>query len=254
MSVPFIGGVPPSVHRERRIEELQGELLELLKAEQLKKLLERNPALRQELELEDRRKLAEERKYCFQEMEDMEREHMRDLQNIPRQRAAYKVFCAWRKQALSELQHLQETELLSRERLGQEADTFLAAKDSMIGYLTHTLPAESYKCTTSSYPNYLTTILPITTPEAFRLEHPFPPDCCYRFARPPGMRLSPCKTPQITCKPDHYRWLKKSAGLQVYKGSDCDDSTPQKRIRPWAHWSNLIWGGSAATNNPAKNN
>ena len=254
MSVAFVAGVPASVHRERRIENLQTELVELLKAEQPRKVLERNPALRQEVELEDRRKLEEQRRYCFREMEDIEREHMHSLRNIPRQRVASHFFCAWRKQALSELQHLQETERLSRECLGQDADTFLAAKDSMIGHLTQTLPAESYKCTTSSYPNYLTTILPITTPEAFRLKHPFPPDCSNRSARPPGVRLFPCKTPQIPCGPDHCHWLKKSAGLQVYKGSDCDESTRRKRFRPWANWSNLIWGASTAANNFVKNN
>lgn len=153
------------IDKERRAQKLQ-------KAEQLRKELESNPALCEEMELEAWRKVEARRDYAFHQMEDMELHRIFGLGSIFRELPAHKVFWAWRKQALSELQQLREAERSSREKLAQDPDALLAAKKDMIRHFTSTDEREEDDpASWSTYSEYHTRILPITVPAEFARTH-----------------------------------------------------------------------------------
>lgn len=184
---PLIVGLNPagwinlSMWRARRIKADEEERAhKLQEAEQsrkeLRKELETNPALCEKMELEDRRKVEARRDYAFHQMEDMELHRIFGMGSIFHQMAAHKVFWAWRKQALSELQQLRETERSSREKLAQDptSNAALAAKENMIRQFTSTEEGEEEENppSYSDYEEYLTRILPITLPADFARNHP----------------------------------------------------------------------------------
>lgn len=131
---------------ERRAHKLQ-------EAEQLRKELETNPALLEKMELEARRKVEARQDYAFHQMEDMELHRIFGMGSIFRQTAAHRVSWAWRKQALSELQQLRETERSSREELAQDPDAALAAKEKLIRQLTSTATQATQNISPGSYPS-----------------------------------------------------------------------------------------------------
>ena len=233
--VVISSGTPASVLRVRAAKVEEERESEVLKVKQLREEVKRNPALRKEVETEAQQKLEAQREYAFSQMKDCEFHRINGLGSFPRQIAASKVFCAWRKQALLELQQLRETERSSTEHLAQLTDAFLLAKENMARHLYHT--DEDYGSTTSNYLGETMDVLPITTPEAFALKHQHPPEhpswirsgvgaMAWSSTWPPGKRFSLRQTPQISCRPEQYRWLKEGAGLQLVNDSSCDDPLP----------------------------
>ncbi len=81
---------------------------ELLKTDQLAKECETNPTLYDQIRLEALRDFA------FQRTQDLEQHRIHGLPSLSQQIAGYKLFGAWRKRALMELQQLRETERVSR--------------------------------------------------------------------------------------------------------------------------------------------
>ena len=210
---------------------------EILKVKQLWEQVKTNPTLRKEVETDARQKLEAQRDYAFSEMEDHELRRIHDRASISNQIAASKIFCAWRKQALLELQQLRETEeeRSSAEHLARLTDAFLLAKENMARdwYLVD----EDYGSTTSSYLGETMDVLPITTLDAFAQKHKRPPEhpfwirsragkMVWSSTWPPGKRFCPRQTSQITWRPEYHRWLKEGAGLRLCSDSSCDDRTP----------------------------
>lgn len=164
--------IPPSFWRERRAKaDEEQRARNLQEAKQLREELETNSALLEKMELEARQKVEARQDYAFHQMEDLALHRIFCMGSVFRQLAAHKVFWAWRKQALSEMQQLRETERLSREKLAQDPDALLAAKENMIRQLTSTEESEE-EPSYSSYSEYLTRILPITLPIEFARNHP----------------------------------------------------------------------------------
>ena len=228
-------GTPASVLRARAAKVEEERESEVLKAKQLREEVKTNPVLRKELETEARQKLEAQRDYAFSQMEGRELERVHGMGSIPGQIAASKLFCAWRKQALLELQQLRETERSSTEHLAQLTDAFLLAKENMARHLYHT--DEDYGSTTSSYLGETMDVLPITTFQAFALKHQHPPEhpswirsgarkIAWSSTWPPGKRFSLRQTPQIAWRLEHYHWLKEGAGLRLVNDSSCEDPLP----------------------------
>ena len=219
MIVACSGGSASQIARRACIAQEEQRRLEVLKAEQLGKNLERNPALRHEMQLEAQRKLEVQRDFAFQQMQDGELLRVFGLRSrSPTQEiAGHKQFWAWRKQAKSELEQLRETERVSRERSAQDIDASIHPRRSSPIQPTNT--GESHVTTSLSYQDHITNILPITTPAAFALKQQSKQDQSgteekgSSCGRPPGRRISVCEIPQVQCKPEHYGWLQK--GLRV---------------------------------------
>ena len=250
----FSASTPASSSRTCRCEVDKGRASEVLKVKQMREEMKTNPVLRKEVETEAEQKL-EMREYAFSRMKHLELLGINAIGAISQQLAASKVFCAWREQAILELQQLRERERSSTEHLAQLTDAFLLAKEKMAEhrYLTD----EDYGSTTASYLGETMDVLPITTPEAFALKHQHPPEhpswirsragkMAWSSTWPPGKRFSLRQTPQIPWRLEHYRWLKEGAGLTLVSDSRCDDRTPQKVPRPWAHLADLMWADRGA--------
>ena len=209
---------------------------EIQKVKELREQVKTNPTLRKEVETDARQKLEAQRDYAFSEMEDHELRRIHYRASISDQVAASKLFCAWRKQALLELQQLRETEeRSSAEHLAQLTDAFLLAKENMARHWY--LVDEDYGSTTSSYLGETMDVLPITTLDAFAQKHKRPREhpswirsragkMAWSSTSPPGKRFCPRQTPQTTWRPEHYRWLKEGAGLRLFSDSSRDDRTP----------------------------
>ena len=215
----------PTARPDPKIDMERKQKVELLKAEQTKRECERDPALRRKWELEAQQRREAQQDYAFGQMEDQE------LSRIYLTRggmAAHKLFWAWRKQALSELQQLRETERSNQEHLAQITDTLLFAKANVA--LNPDNEGDSYISTTSGYPAHINDVLPVTTLAAFALKHQHSPERLYRSGAGggkasstrwrPGKRFS---IPQILCKPEYYRWLEIGAGLGLVRDSGYDD-------------------------------
>ena len=233
--VAISSSTPPHVLRARRAAAEDERHCEVLNVKQMREEAKTNPVLRKEVETEARQKLDAQREYAFSQMEGRELERIHGMGSIPGQIAASKLFCAWRKQALLELQQLRETERSSTEHLAQLTDAFLLAKENMARHLYHA--DEDYGSATSSYLGETMNVLPITTPEAFALKHQHPPEhpswirpgpraMAWSSTWPPGKRFSLRQTPQIPWRLEHYRWLKEGVGLRLVNDSSCDDPLP----------------------------
>ena len=231
----FSASTPASMSRTRRGEVDEERASEILKVKQMREEVKTNPVLRKEVETEAQQKLEAQREYAFSQMKDLEFHRINGLGSVSRQIAASKVFCAWRKQALLELQQLRETERSSTEHLAQLTDAFLLAKEKMARHLYHA--DEDYGSATSSYLGETMDVLPITTPEAFALKHQHPPEhpswirsgvgaMAWSSTWPPGKRFSLRQTPQIPWRIQHYRWLKEGTGLRLVNDPSCDDPLP----------------------------
>lgn len=224
MIVACSGGSASQNARRACIAQEEQRRLEVLKAEQLSKDLERNPALRHEMQLEAQRKLEAQRDFAFQEMQDGELCRIYRIPSPTQEIAAHKQFWAWRKQAKSEIEQLRETERLSRERFAQDIDASIHPRRSSPIQPTNT--GESHVTTSLSYPNHISNILPITTPAAFALKQQSTQDQSgteekgSSCGRPPGRRISVCEIPQVQCKPEHYGWLQKGLRVRCYISSD----------------------------------
>ena len=157
----FYGTVPSGARPDPKDDMVRKQKVEWLKAEQLRQECERDPALRRKIETEAQQRLEAQQDYAFGQMED----------NILQGRLgmnAHRLFWSWRKQALSELQQLRETQRSSREHLAQITDTFLFAKANVA--LDHDNRGERYISITSGYPAHVHDVLPITTLAAFALK------------------------------------------------------------------------------------
>lgn len=216
--------------------------------------LEENPTLRQKVQLEAQQKFEAQQDVAFQQMQDWELFRIYRIGSMYREIKAHKLFWAWRKQAVLEVQQLQETQRTSRKHL----DAFLPAiekvdwDDGDIGErdvdITWNLPTDANK------------ILPITTPAAFALKQE-----CMSFrsgteesadslGRPPGKRFSFCEMPRIQCKAENYRWLQESVGLGLVKGLSYDDQRTQNRFGLWTLLARFMWKGEVADSRIVKDN
>ena len=233
--VVISSGFPARMVRARQAACEEFTNPEVLKAKQLRKEVERNPTLRKEVEAEAQQKLEMQREYAFSRMNHLELLRINGIGAISRQLAASKVFCAWRKQAILELQQLRERERSSTEHLAQLTDAFLLAKENMARDLYRA--DEDYGSTTASYLGETMDVVPITTPEAFALKHQHPPEypswirsragkMAWSSTWPPGKRFSLRQTPQIPWRSEHYRWLKEGTGLLLVNDPSCDDALP----------------------------
>lgn len=104
MPFVFFAGNSQSSKESRLIALEEQRLLKVLKAEQLAKECETNPALRREMQLEAQRKLEAQRDFAFQEMQDLELQRIYRIPSLPQEIAGHKQFWAWRKQAKMELE------------------------------------------------------------------------------------------------------------------------------------------------------
>ena len=234
--VPIYAGLPASVKHAHRAEVEDERASEILKAKQLREEVKKNPALRKEVEKEARQKLEAQREYAFSQMQYRELLGINFPGSISRQISASKLFCAWRKQALLDLQQLRERERSSTEHLAQLTDAFLLAKENMARHRYRT--DEDYGSIASSYLAETMDVLPITTLDAFARKHQQPPEhpswiksragkmMAWSSTRPPGKPFSLRQTPRIPCRPEHYRWLKEGAGLRLVNDSRCDEPLP----------------------------
>ena len=204
---------------------------EVLKVKQLREEIKTNPTLRKEVETEARQKFEAQRDYAFSSMTSLELAKIHFRGGISQQIAASKVFCAWRKQALLELEQLRERERSSTEHLGRITDAFLLAKEDMAWdwYRMDT----DYGSATSSYLAYFMNVLPITRLDAFAQKHQHPPEhpswiksragkMAWSSTSPPGKRFSLRQMAQTLWRPEHYRWLKEGAGLRLFSDSSCE--------------------------------
>ena len=231
--IVILSGIPANVlqFRARAAQVNEAWDSEVLKVKQLREEIKTNPTLRKEVETEARQKFKAQRDYAFSQMTGQELRHIRCWGAISQQIAASKVFCAWRKQALLELEQLRETERSSTEHLARITDAFLLTKEDMAwdGYLMD----RDYGSTTSSYLSYFMDVLPITSLDAFAQKHQHPPEypswiksragkMAWSSTSPPGKRFSLRQMAQILWRPEHYRWLKEGAGLRLFSDSSCE--------------------------------
>lgn len=161
------------------------------------------------MQLESQRRLEHQRDVAF---ENMQYQFLTRVWSF----AGQKQYWAWYKQAKMELQQLRETERLDRERRAQETGIFPLLRNNPLSPQS----MKSYESRIQPFPPDRTAeILPITTPAAFRLQHP-PPQPRPWFtintekkvltkAEPPGKRFSACEMPQFRCNPGHYSWIQK---------------------------------------------
>ena len=220
-----------SVRLARIAEEERRLAEELRDAEQLKEELRTNPALRRKMQPIALQELESQRDFAFQQIQDGLRRSICHQGSLSQQIASHKLFWKWREQALRELRHLRQTERLDEDdrwiftMLENRADT--------------------------------ATILPITTLDAFALQqqqHAPEPLPWFHFGAggtaspvgwPPGKRFSLREMSQNGCKPEHYRWLKESVEIRLFKDQSCRDRTTQ---RSWPRLASLFWvDGSAAS-------
>ena len=183
-------------------------ILEILKAEQLARECETDPTFRHEMQLEGQRRLERQRDAAF---ENMQYQYLVRLWTF----ADHKQYWAWYKQAKMELQQLRETKRLEREHRPQETDIFPLLRNNPLSPQSR----KAYESRLQPYPPYRTAgILPITTPEAFQLQHPPPqPRPWFKFntekvltkVEPPGKRFSARKMTRCRCNPEHYTWIQK---------------------------------------------
>ena len=254
---------PGSVLVENSVRMQEQRDSEVLKAKQLREDIKTNPTLRKEVEMEARQKFEAQRNYVFSQMTGRELRRIHGRGAISQQIAASKVFCAWRKQALLEVEQLRETERSSTEHLARITDAFLLAKEDMAWdwYLVD----RDYGSATSSYLGYFIDVLPIACLDAFVQKHQHPPEypswiqsraekMAWSCTSPPGKRFSLRQMAQTLCRPEHYRWLKEGAGLRLFNDSSCDDRTPQNGLGPWAHLADLMWADRCAKDHVVKSN
>ena len=186
---------------------------EILEAEQLARDCETDPTFRHEMQLEGQRQLERQRDAAF---ENMQYQFLVRLRGF----ADHKQYWAWYKQAKMELQQLRETERLEREHGAQETDIFPLLRNTTLSPQSR----KAYGNRIQPYPPDRTAeILPITTPEAFRLQHPPPqPRPWFRFdtekkvstkVEPPGKRFSAREMPRFRCNVEHYTWIQKRLRL-----------------------------------------
>lgn len=213
----FFSGVSQSSKKFRLLALEEQRRSEILEAERLAKECETNPNLRHEMQLEAQQELEAQRDSAFQDMQFRELQRVSSLPSPTQQMLGHKQFWAWYKQAKLELKQLRETERSNREHLAQDTHAFtFSRKDPP----SQPISTDKTRTSSSSYfSNEIADILPITTPDAFALEHP-PPELRLWFqarpekkastsVEPPGKRFSVCEMPQIGCKPEHYIWLQK---------------------------------------------
>ena len=243
-------GTPGSVLQANAASRDEERESEVLKVKQLREEVKTNPTLRKEVETEARQKLEAQRDYVFSQMKDRGLQNLRCGRAISEQREVSEVFCAWRTQALLELQQLRETERSSPEHLAQLTDAFLLTKENMARWGYHI--DRDYGSTTSSVLGDIMDVCPITSLDAFAKEHLHPPEhpswiksrvgkMDWSSTSPPGKRFSLHQKPQMLWRPDHYRWLKEGAGLRLFSDASGDDRTSQKGFRPWALLADLMW-------------
>ena len=193
----------------RKVALEEQRIAEILEAEQLARDCETDPVFRHEMQLEGQRQLEQQRDAAFENMQ---------YQFLLRARsfADHKQYWAWYKQAKMELQQLRETERLEREHGAQETDIFPLVRNNPLSPQSR----KAYESRIQPYPPDRTAeILPIVTPEAFRLQHPLPqPRPWFEFnaekkvsikVEPPGKRFSAREMPRFRCKPEHYTWIRK---------------------------------------------
>ena len=181
---------------------------EILKAEQLARDCETDPTFRHEMQLEGQRQLEHQRDAAF---ENVQYQYLVRLWSF----ADHKQYWAWYRKAKMELQQLRETERLKREHGAQETDIFPLLRNTSLSPQSR----KAYESRIQPYPPDRTAeILPITTPEAFQLQHPpprprpwlgFNTEKVLTEVEPPGKRLSTREMPRFRCDPEHYTWIGK---------------------------------------------
>lgn len=236
MFVACFGGNPPSVRPSYIAHQEEVRASKSLLRERLVKEMEKNPALRQEIQLEARRKFEAQQDVAFQQMQDSELLRIYGMGSMWQEIEAHKRFWAWRKQAVLELQQLRETQRLSGGELLTPSETFVPGIEKVTWELVDTGTSNfsiTLKCSTN-----IANILPITTPAALALKQRDSSDRrpWFRFGtetvspihRLPRKRFSLREIPKIQCRPEHYRWLQESVRLRLVKGLSYDDQTPRK--------------------------
>ena len=180
----------------------------ILEAEQLARDCETDPTFRHEMQLEGQRQLERQRDAAF---ENMQYQFLVRIWSF----AGHKQYWAWYKQAKMELQQLRETERLKRGHSAQETDIFPLVRNNPLSPQSR----KAYENCIQPYPPDRTAeILPITTPEAFQVQHPSPqPRPWFRSntekvstrVEPPGKRFSAREMSRFRCNPEHYTWIRK---------------------------------------------
>lgn len=221
--------------------------------------VEKNPALRLQMHLDAQRKFEAQQDDVFQWMQDRELLGIFHSGTMEVEIQAHKRFWAWRKQAVSEMQQLRETQKLNSDTFTRRIEKLTWEPADIEEDTGERRISVTLKC-----PMDFANVLPITTPVAFRARQHYTSDRRPWFrsgtegkastGRPPGKRFSFCEMPQIQCKPEHYRWLRESVGLRLVKGLSYDDQAPQSRLGLWTQLTKLMWKGEVATSHTAKNN
>ena len=195
--------------RKWRIVALEEQRIsDILKAEQLARDYETDPTFRHEMQLEGQRQLERQRDAAFK---NMQYQYLVRLWSF----ADHKQYWTRYKQAKMKLQQLRETERLEREHGVQETDIFPLLRNNPLSPQSR----KAYESRFQPYPPDRTAeILPITTPEAFQLQHPPPqPRPWFTFntekvltkVEPFGKRFSAREMPRFRCNPEHYTWIQK---------------------------------------------
>lgn len=253
MFIACWGGNPRGCRETYEAHQQEVQAADLLRRKQFMKKLEENPALRQEVQFEAQRRFEAHQDIAFQQMQDWELHRIYRIGSMYQEIKAHKHFWVWRKQAVLEVQQLQETQRSNREHL----DAFIPAIEKVDWETADT--GEKDVAITWNYPIDTTKILPITTPAAFALQQHMSSrsgteETASSVGRPPGKRFSFCELPWIQCKAENHHWLQKGVRLGLVQGLSYDDHTPQDRLGSWTQLAKFMWKCEVATGHIVKDN